>query len=83
MRIDGGPQFSSSEFIIFCQKLDIDHLMSNPYHPQGNGAAERAVQTAKRIFKTKNPTEALQDYNRVDYYRLRPMSAPHGTNNED
>ena len=62
IRSDGGPQFSSHEFALFCQKNDIQHSMSAPHYPQGNGAAERAVQTAKRILKTDNPVEALKDY---------------------
>ena len=62
IRSDGGPQFVSHEFENFCRSFEIHHSRSAPYHPQGNGAAERAVQTAKRLVKTKNLTEALKDY---------------------
>ena len=62
IRSDGGPQFASHEFESFCRSNDIYHSLSAPYHPQGNGAAERAVQTAKRLVKTENLTEALKDY---------------------
>lgn len=62
IRSDGGPQFSSYEFKQFCSSLNIIHTMSSPYNPQSNGAAERAVQTAKRIIKQNNPTLALLSY---------------------
>ena len=62
IRSDGGPQFNSAEFRYFCKNNDIYHSMSDPYHAQGNGAAERAVQTAKRILKQENISTALLAY---------------------
>ena len=47
---DNGPQFSSDEFAIFCQKLSIKHLTSSPHYPQSNGKAENAVKTVKKLF---------------------------------
>ena len=44
---DNGPQFTSK---LFAQKMklwNIKHLVSPPYHPASNGAAERAVQLVK------------------------------------
>lgn len=54
---DNGPQISSAEF-----QLDFKHITSSPHHPQGNGHAERAVQTAKRIFQQEDPVRALMCY---------------------
>uniref|UniRef100_A0A3Q0S4A5 Integrase catalytic domain-containing protein n=1 Tax=Amphilophus citrinellus TaxID=61819 RepID=A0A3Q0S4A5_AMPCI len=59
---DNGPQFSSAEFKELGQQMDIKHLTSSPHHPQGNGHAERAVQTAKRILKEEDPLLALMCY---------------------
>ena len=47
---DQGPQFSSKEFAAFCEENHIKHLTSSPHFPQSNGAAERAVATAKALL---------------------------------
>lgn len=62
IRSDGGPQFTSHEFEKFCTSFNVTHTKSSPYNPQSNGAAERAVQTAKRIIKQENPSLALLSY---------------------
>jgi len=38
---DNGPQYSSHEFGEFVKTLNVKHITSSPYHPQGNGEAER------------------------------------------
>ncbi|KAJ0172395.1 hypothetical protein K1T71_001098 [Dendrolimus kikuchii] len=48
---DNGPPFFSHEFKTFCQKNCIKHVTSAPYRPQGNGAAENAVKTVKKVIK--------------------------------
>ena len=59
---DNGPQYTSEVWKDFCRRFDIRHTTSSPYHPQGNGHAERAVQTAKRILKQEDPLLALMGY---------------------
>ena len=59
---DNGPQFTSAEFHAFTDQCGIQHTTSSPHYHQGNGLAERAVQTAKRILALKNPEQGLLDY---------------------
>lgn len=51
LETDNGPQFTSSEFKKFSTAWKFNHRTSSPYHPSGNGLAEKAVQIAKNILK--------------------------------
>ena len=60
---DNGPQFASDDFAQFNTTRNIAHRTSSPYHAQSNGAAERAVQTAKKLIKSPGELdESLQAY---------------------
>lgn len=56
---DGGPQFMSEEFSMFCQSWGIKHSVSAPYQ-QANGKAESAVKITKTLLKKAH--ESKQDF---------------------
>ena len=63
LRSDNGTQFSSSGFTSFCRDYGVQHETSSPHYPQSNGAAERAIQTVKRLWsKGADKHLALLDY---------------------
>ena len=77
---DNGPQYSNTrnlfsnnhEFKKFAEEWGFSHTTSSPEYPQSNGAAERAVQTAKRILKkaaaeNKDPFEGLLKYRNTPF----------------
>nr|XP_022322992.1 uncharacterized protein K02A2.6-like [Crassostrea virginica] len=63
IRSDNGPQFSSFEFRDFCNDFDIKHVTSSLHFQSSNDAAERAVQTVKRLWrKSADKQLALLNY---------------------
>ena len=60
---DNGPQFSAGAYSQFAKEYQFKHATSSPYHPQGNGEAERAVGTVKNLLKReKDPYLAILAY---------------------
>ncbi len=48
---DNGAAFASTKFQTFLKTCGTTHCASSPRYPQSNGAAERAVQTIKRLLE--------------------------------
>ena len=76
---DNGPGFVSKEFQRFTEANGIRHIVSPPYHPASNGAAERAVQVVKQalrkqVFDSRDAGRSLQHqlYNFLLKYRCTP-----------
>jgi transposase InsO family protein len=59
---ENGPQFTAVEFQTFADSYGFTHVTSSPYLPNANGAAERAVQTSKRILEQEDPWIGLMIY---------------------
>ena len=49
IRIDGGPQFTSSKFQQFLKKWGVTSTISTPHYPLSNGHAEAAVKAMKHL----------------------------------
>ena len=59
---ENGRQFVSDEFRKFVKSWYFAQHTKNPYSPQENGMAERAVQTAKRLLDLDEPEIGLLNY---------------------
>jgi transposase InsO family protein len=50
---DNGSEFVNETIHHLTELVNVDHRCSTPYHPRGNGVAERFVQTSRRSIKRK------------------------------
>ena len=65
---DNGPQYASQEFKDSATAYDFRHVTSSPHHSQGNGEAERAVKTIKRLLKCNSDPNVV-----LLLYRSTPL----------
>merc|ERR1711954_460458 len=56
---DNGTNFTSRRFKALMNKYLIEHARCSPHHHAGNGAAEKSVDTLKRMLK-KVPTATIE-----------------------
>ncbi|KAF0298229.1 uncharacterized protein FJT64_004480 [Amphibalanus amphitrite] len=59
---DGGTQFTSHVFQNLSTEYGFRHRITDPHTPSSNGAAERAVRTAKWLLRQRDPHLALLNY---------------------
>ena len=77
---DNGPQFTSSEFKVFCKSNGINQILVPAYHPASNGAAERSVQILKKAFLKHIFAEDNQQMtlaHKLDNFLLMYRNTPH------
>ncbi|KII75119.1 Transposon Ty3-G Gag-Pol polyprotein [Thelohanellus kitauei] len=65
---DQGRQFESTIFYDICKFLSIKKTRSTPYHPEGNGMAERYVKSLKSKLR------ALVEDNKRDWDKNLPLA---------
>ena len=73
---DNGSCFTSEQFLNFCNRNNITHITSAPFHPASNGLAERAVQTFKAKLKRMQTRSLTTKISRI---LLRQHTTPHST----
>ena len=56
---DNGPCFRSGKFRSFCDQLEMEHSTSSPHYHQGNGRAERSIQTIRKIMRRSKTDEGI------------------------
>ena len=59
---DNGPQFTSQVFYRFCNKFQIQNVVSTTYNPTANGLAEAFNKTIIKLLK-KFISSSKQDWN--------------------
>jgi len=69
---DNGPQFASQEFRDFAEEWSFKHETSSPFHPKGNGMAEKGVGIAKKLMKKARDTKQ-SPYALLLEYRNTPL----------
>lgn len=53
MHTDNGKEFHNKEFDLFCEKYNIRHIYSSPYHPKSQGYAKSFNKEIKRLLTNK------------------------------
>lgn len=75
---DNGPPFQSLEFKLFIRLNGVKHVLTPPYHPASNGAAERSI----RIVKEALSKQVIQgtvgkSMKQIANFLLRYRTTPH------
>ena len=63
---DNGTQYACEEFRKFAESYKSIHTTSSPRYTKGNGIAERAIQTVKKLLKKyEDPYLSMLDYRSI------------------
>ncbi|CAK9304212.1 unnamed protein product [Gordionus sp. m RMFG-2023] len=54
---DGGPDFISGQFKLFCSETGTRHILVPPYNPSSKGQPERLVSIVKNGYKNQSMEE--------------------------
>lgn len=78
---DNGPSYSSAEFKEFLTSNGVDQVLTAPYHPASNGAAESAVKICKAVI-LKAFKDNLDAETALWRYLLQYRNTEHSTTGE-
>ena len=67
LQSDQGKNVNGDEIMKLCKGLGIKKLKSSPYHPEGNGSAERAIGSLKTLVRSMCASRniLLEDWDKV------------------
>lgn len=78
IRADNGPQFRGDEFKVFCEKNNIERILTIPYWPQANGEVENMNKSLKKRLKIAQ-SNGLNCHDEIQKFLLMYNVTPHGT----
>ena len=73
---DGGLLFKPYQVESFLKRWRVEHIMSSAFYPQGNGRAELAVKTAKRILQENTGLGGTLDHDKTARALLQYRNTP-------
>ena len=73
---DGGLPFQAQEVNKFLDDWKVEHVVSSASYPQGNGRAELAVKTAKRILRNNTASDGSLNTNEACRAFLQYRNTP-------
>ena len=73
---DGGLPFQSQQMKEFLAKWKVEHVTSSAFYPQGNGRAELAVKTARRIIQDNTGLGGTLDCDKAARALLQYRNTP-------
>ena len=66
---DQGKNVDGKKIRKLCSDLNIKKIRSSPYHPEGNGSAEKAIGTVKTLLRSMTHSRGLH---RMDWDQILP-----------